>query len=104
VAYGAVEQSVYLPKYRLFLLTAPQWLKRGVADPLFDQLLKDLVEAKAITASCRQYASEIEFIDFLASRGFEEVSRVLDLRLNVADADVSSFAALRKEIEDQGIS
>ena len=104
VAYGAVEQSVYLPKYRLFLLTAPQWLKRGVGDPLFDQLMNDLVEAKAITVSCRQYASEIEFIGFLESRGFEEASRVLDLRLNVAATDVSSFAALRKQIEDQNIS
>src|SRR5688572_16741320 len=42
VAYGAVEQTIYLPKYRLFLLTDPQWLKRGVADLLVDRLMKDL--------------------------------------------------------------
>src|SRR5215470_3468401 len=28
IAYGAVEQSVYLPKYRLLLVSDPQWLKR----------------------------------------------------------------------------
>ena len=90
VAYGAVEQSVYLPKYRLLLLTAPDRLERGLADQLFDQLSSDLIEAKAITVSCRQYASEIELIEFLKSRGFEETSRVLELRLNVAAASSSA--------------
>ena len=104
VAYGAVEQTIYLPKYRVFLLTDPQWLKRGIADLLFDQLLKDLQEAKAITVSCRQYASEIELLDFLKSRGFAETSRVSDLRLNVAGTDVSAFEPLRKRLQDQGIS
>ena len=104
IAYGAVEQSVYLPKYRLFLLAAPQWFKRGVADPLFDQLMKDLAEAQAISVSCRQYAFEIELIEFLKSRSFEEVSRLVDLRLNVASADVSAFADLREQLEEQGIS
>lgn len=104
IAYGAVEQSIYLPRYRLFLLTNPYWLKRGVGSLLLDRLTEDLREAKAVTVSCRQYASEIELIDFLKSRGFVEASRVLDLRLNVATADVSSFVPLSKQMEAQGIS
>ena len=103
IAYGAVEQSVYLPKYRVLLLADPQWLKQGVGNLLLDQLAEDLREAKAITVSCRQYASETELIELLKSRGFVEVSRVFDLRINVAAADVSLFAPLRKQIEDQGI-
>ena len=89
IAYGAVEQTVYLPKYRLLLLSDPQWLKRGVGDLLLDRLMDDLAEAKAITVSCRQYASERELVELLKSRGFAETSRVLDLRFNVATADVS---------------
>lgn len=104
VGYGAVEQSIYLPKYRLLLLLDPQWLKREVGDLLCDRLMSDLAEAKAISVSCRHYASEIELVDFLKTRGFAEVSRVLDLRLNVIAADVSYFDQLRKAIEDQGIS
>ena len=100
IAYGAVEQSVYLPKYRLHLLTDPHWLKQGAGDRLFDQLLSDLREAQAVTVSCRQYASEIELVDFLKGRGFAESSRVLDLRLNVANADVS----FGQQTQDQGIS
>ena len=103
IAYGAVEQTIYLPRYRLLLLADPQWLKRGVGDLLLDRLMQDLAEAKGITVSCRQYASEVEVIDLLKSRGFEEVSRMLDLRLNVAAVDVSSFTPLLKRVEEQGI-
>lgn len=101
IAYGAVEQTIYLPKYRLLLLTDPQWLKRGAGDLLLDQLMQDLREAQAITVSCRQYASETELVNLLESRGFAEASRVLDLRLDVATADVSPLA---RRWADEGIS
>jgi RNA polymerase sigma factor (sigma-70 family) len=103
IAYGAVEQTVYLPKYRLLMLSDPQWLRRGAVDLLLDRLMSDLVEAKAITVSCRQYASETELVGLLKSHGFEEASSVLDLRLNVATADVLAFQSLLKRIEAQGI-
>ncbi len=101
IAYGAVEQTVYLPKYRLLLVSDPQWLKRGVGDLLLDRLEADLVEAKAITVSCRQYASEVELLNLLKSRGFEERSRVLDLRLDVVSANV---LALLQPMEGISIS
>ena len=94
VAYGAVEQSIYLPKYRLLLVSDPQWLKRGVGELLLDRLMEDLNEAQAITVSCRQYASEIELVSLLESRGFTETSRVLDMRLDVAGVDVSGLSEL----------
>jgi RNA polymerase sigma factor (sigma-70 family) len=104
IAYGAVEQTVYLPKYRLLLLSDPQWLNHGAGDLLLDQLMTDLVEAKAITVSCRQYASETELVELLKRRGFEEASRVLDLRLNVAELDVSPLLPVLRRIEEQGIT
>ena len=104
IAYGAVEQTVYLPKYRLLLVTDPQWLKRGAGDLLLDRLMEDLREALAVTVSCRQYASETELVNLLESRGFVETSRVLDLRLDVANFDVSSLAILVQRLEDEGIS
>jgi RimJ/RimL family protein N-acetyltransferase len=85
-------------------LADPQRLKRGVGNLLLDQLMKDLREAKAVTVSCRQYASEIEIVELLKSRGFEEVSRVFDLRLNVAAADVSSLLPVLRRIEEEGIT
>ena len=104
IAYGGVEQTIYLPQYRLILLSDPQWLKRGAGDLLLDRLISDLVEAKAITVSCRQYASEVELVELLKSRGFEEASRVLDLRLDATTADVSSFLPGLTRLEEQGIT
>ena len=104
IAYGAVEQSIYLPKYRLLLVSDPQWLKRGVGELLLDRLMEDLTEAQAITVSCRQYASQTEMVTLLESRGFAETSRVSDLRLDVADVDVSTLAELTRRFEGAGIS
>jgi len=104
IAYGAVEQTIYLPKYRLLLLSDPKWLSRGVGDLLLDRLMSDLGEAKAITVSCRQYESETELVELLRNRGFEEGSRVSDLRLDVAAASVASLLPVLKRIEEQGIT
>ena len=104
IAYGAVEQTVYRPKYRLMLLSDRQWLKRGVGDLLLDQLMNDLREAQAVTASCRQFASETELVKLLESREFAVTSRLLDLRLEVAGADVSSLPALVQRLANEGIS
>jgi GNAT superfamily N-acetyltransferase len=104
VAYGAVEQSIYLPKYRLLLVSDPQWLKRGVGGLLLDRLMEDLREAQAVTVSCRQYASETELVNLLESRGFAVTSRVLDLRLDVAGVDVSRLTTLMQRFDAEGIS
>jgi GNAT superfamily N-acetyltransferase len=104
IAYGAVEQTVYRPKYRLLLLADPQWLKQGVGDLLLDQLMEDLREAQSITVSCRQYASETELVKLLESRGFAVTSRFFDLRLDVANADVSPLPAFVRRLGDEGIS
>src|SRR4029078_13701593 len=66
--------------------------------------MEDLREAQAVTVSCRQYASETELVKLLESRGFAVTSRYLDLRLDVANADVSPLAALVRRLADEGIS
>ena len=104
IAYGAVEQTIYLPKYRLLLVSDPQWLKQSLGDLLLDQLLDDLRAAQAVTVSCRQYASETELLSLLESRGFVETLRVSDLRLDVVDIDVSPLAELVRRFEADGIS
>src|SRR5688572_2836679 len=48
LGYGSIEQSIYLPRYRLFLITDPRRLKSGVGDLLLERLTNDLKEANAI--------------------------------------------------------
>jgi len=104
LGFGSIEQSIYLPKYRLFIVTDPRWLKLGVGDLLLERLMSDLKEANAVTVSCREYASQTELLAFLKSRDFKEADRVLDVRLEVASADVSLFLHVVEKAKDRGIT
>lgn len=85
LGYGSIEQSVYLPKYRMFIVTDPRWLKTGVGDLLLERLTGDLIEAGAVTVSCREYSSQTELLEFLKANGFNESGRLLDLRLDLTE-------------------
>lgn len=104
LGYGSVEQTVYLPRYRLILVIGPQWLRRGVGDLLLEQLTNDLREAGAVTATFRDYDSTSEIQAFLKERGFTETTRLLDLRLNVAEANVAAFSPVVDRVKAQGIN
>lgn len=104
LGYGSVEQSAYLPKYRLFMVVAPARLEEGVGDLLLARLTHDLAEAGAITVSVREHASRAELVALLAGRGFAETSRVSDMRLSLDEVDLSTHAPAAERVAAQGIS
>jgi RNA polymerase sigma factor (sigma-70 family) len=104
LGYGAIEQSIFLPRYRLFLAAEPEPLIAGVGDLLVDQLTGDLREAGAIKVWHRNYAQRTEILDFLVARGFVETARVQDLRLEVASVDLTSYRALFDRLTTRGIT
>jgi RNA polymerase sigma factor (sigma-70 family) len=103
LGYGSIEQTIFLPKYRLFLMVEPHWLKAGVGDLLLDQLMKDVHEAGAITVWNRNYSNLTEVLDFLIERGFVETRRVWDLRLDLSSTDLSTLAPIAEEVRGRGI-
>src|SRR5262245_14258129 len=103
LGYGAIEQSVYLPRYKLFLVASATRLHQGVGDLLLDQLLKDLDEAKAITVSCEERSSNTEVHSFLTGRGFAEIDRQLDSRLSLTEVDSRRLSASADDLERLGI-
>ena len=103
LGYGSIEQTIFLPQYRLFLFIEPRWLRAGVGDLLFNRLMEDAREAGAITVWHRNYAQRTEVFDFLAERGFAETRRVWDLRLNVSEADVAAFKPVVEQVAARGI-
>lgn len=104
VGYGSIEQTIFLPKYRLFLFAEPHWLRAGVGDLLLDQLMTDLREAGAISVWHRNYSRLGEVLSFLAERGFTETRRVWDLRLDVHAADLSAFVPAAEKVAARGIA
>jgi RNA polymerase sigma factor (sigma-70 family) len=104
LGYGAIEQTIFLPRYRLFLAAEPENLSAGVGDLLVDQLARDLREAGAIKVWHRNYAQRTDLLDFLVARGFIESARVWDLRLDVARADLAAFGPLIDQLGARGIT
>jgi len=104
LGYGSVEQSIYLPKYRLFIAVDPARLREGVGDLLLERLTSDLAEVNAINVTVREDASRAELIALLGERGFVETSRVLDMRLPLDEVDLSLRASAVERVAAQGIS
>jgi RNA polymerase sigma factor (sigma-70 family) len=103
LGYGSIEQTVYLPRYRLILVIDPLWLRRGVGELLLSRLLSDLHEVEAVTATFRDYESRDEMQSFLQEQGFAETIRLLDLRLTVSEAELSSFSSIVEQVKARGI-
>jgi len=103
LGYGSIEQTIFRPRFRLFLMAEPEWLRAGVGDLLLDQLTRDLRELNAILVWHRNYARLTGVLGFLAERGFSEAGRAWDLRLDVAAFDPSRFEATRERVVAQGI-
>ncbi len=104
IGYGSIEQTIFLPQYRLFLFAAPEWLQAGAGDLLFDRLLDDLRAAGAISVWHRTLAQVTGVLDFLAQRGFVENKRLLDFRLNIAEFDFAAFQSVREQVAARGIT
>lgn len=104
LGYGSVEQSVFLPKYRLFMSVAPERLREGVGDLLLERLTSDLTEVDGVNVSVREYASRAELVDLLAARGFVETGRVSDMRLSLDEVDHAPHAHAAGRVASQGVS
>jgi RNA polymerase sigma factor (sigma-70 family) len=104
LGYGSIEQTVYLPRYRLILVIAPEWLRQGVGRLLLDQLMNDLREVDAVTATFRDYESSSEVQSLLKEYGFAETMRLQDLRLAVAETDLSPFLTVMERVKAMGIT
>lgn len=103
LGYGSVEQSVFLPNYRLFMAVEPARLAGGVGDLLLERLTSDLADVNAITVSVKGHASRADFIDFLIKHGFVETSRVWEMRLSLDEVDLSPLAPAAERIAAKGI-
>ncbi len=103
LGYGSIEQSVFLPRYRLILVVDPRWLERGVGELLLERLTKDLIDVGAVIVSFRDYQSANEVQQFLKKHGFTETTRVNDMRLEVKLFDVSKFARSLERVQEQEI-
>jgi GNAT superfamily N-acetyltransferase len=104
LGYGSIEQSVYLPRYKLFLIIEPQWLRRGIGELLLSRLTNDLCEVGAVTVTFQDYESSNDMQELLKAHGFLETMVVLDLRLDLAEARFEDSSTTIDRVKSHGIS
>jgi RNA polymerase sigma-70 factor (ECF subfamily) len=104
LGYGSIEQSVYLPRYKLFLIIEPQWLRRGIGELLISRLTNDLSAVGAVTVTFQDYESSNDMQELLKAHGFTERMKVLDLRLDLAQATFENSSTTIDRVKSRGIS
>ena len=104
LGYGSIEQSVYLPRYKLFLIIAPQWLRRGIGELLLSRLTNDLREVGAVTVTFQDYESSNDMQELLKAHGFTETRIVLELRLDLAETPFENSSSMIDRVKSHGIS
>ena len=104
LGYGAIEQTIFLPRYRLLLAVAPEHLQAGVGDLLLDRLTEDLREVNAISVWYRNDARLTATPEFLKARGFVETSVVWEVRVPTADFDPAPLEREAEQAITSGVS
>jgi len=95
---------VRLQKYRLDLMVAPAWRRRGIGGRLLLQMLDDMARRGAATVQARTDEEDLETLTFLWRYGFVETQRMYRLVLDVATANVATWRGLEPQLVMQGIS
>jgi GNAT superfamily N-acetyltransferase len=95
---------VHARQYRLDLVVAPAWRRRGVGSTLLDFLVTEARGAGATSVQARPYADRLDAMHLLEARGFRETMRMTGLLLeNVRIAAVESEAASRSALVRRGL-
>jgi GNAT superfamily N-acetyltransferase len=103
VAYGWF-WWVRLQKYRLDLIVAPSWRRRGIGGRLLQRMLDDMARRGAATVQARTDEEDLETLTFLWRYGFVETQRMYRLVLDVATANLTTWRGLEPQLVMQDIS
>jgi GNAT superfamily N-acetyltransferase len=90
-------------KYGLHLEVEPEHRRRGVGGLLLERLLEELRARAALLVRAVATEGDAETIDFLSRRGFREVWRELESRLELAQFDPTPFAGAAERVERQSV-
>lgn len=106
VAWGELEHmpwQFHPDKYGMGIEVHPAYQRQGIGNMLYERLLAEAHRRKALLVRSGAKESKKESLRFLAKRGFTEVQRTWESRLNVATFDWERFAGAQTRAAEQGI-
>jgi GNAT superfamily N-acetyltransferase len=107
VGFGQIAHmphQFHVGKYEVYVQVDPAHQHRGYGGALFDALLERLKERGATVVRSEAKESKPEVVAWLARRGFNEIQRYWESRLEVASFDFSAFASAVGRVVGQGIT
>jgi GNAT superfamily N-acetyltransferase len=85
------------------LMVHADWRKQGVGSDLLSAIFAALQSTSAATLQARTWDDWTDSMEFLRRRGFVEVHQMVELRLDLREADLAPFTWLQQSLEAQGI-
>lgn len=92
-----------LARYNLELYVHPEQQGKGYGKRLFEHLFSQIVSLQADPLHVDEVKEDLRGLRFLAERGFQEVMRFWEARLDVTTFDPAPYEAVRKRMEAQDI-
>jgi len=102
IGYGGWWQ-VRPGKFRIELLVARPWRRRGAGSGLLDHVASRARDAGAVTLQARAGSGDVPSLGFLLARGFVETMRMHRQVLRVADAELGGHGRLLARLAGRGI-
>jgi mycothiol synthase len=99
----AVCWNVVRRKYRMGLMVHADWRKRGIGGDLLGAVLAALQSMPAATLQSRAWDDQTDSLQFLRRSGFVETHRMVELHLNLSEADLTRLAELPHSLTAQGV-
>jgi GNAT superfamily N-acetyltransferase len=106
IGFGSVrhmQEQFHPDKYRVSVLIDPAARRQGHGGTLYDALREELSRRGAISARAWARESDDVSVQFALDRGFVEVRRAWQSRLDVDGFDMAPFAAAPARVADEGI-
>src|SRR5262245_8246671 len=99
----AVCWNVVRRKYRMGLMVQADWRKRGIGGYLLRVILAALQSMPAATLQSRAWDDQTDSLQFLRRRDFVETHRLVELHMNLSEADLTPLAELPRSLTARGI-
>ncbi|MGH2351320.1 MAG: GNAT family N-acetyltransferase [Chloroflexota bacterium] len=96
-------QQFHPDKYALDIAVDPAYQRRGIGSTLYERLSEELRRRGAMLVRADAKESMPDSMAFLEHRGFREVQRAWESRLDVASVDAGPFAGAEERAAGQGI-
>jgi GNAT superfamily N-acetyltransferase len=107
VGGGAIHhlpEQFHPDRYGLDVMVPPASRRQGIGSALYARLMAELAERGAVAVRAEAKASMPDGVDFLRHRGFVEVQRAWESRLDVAAFDPAPFAGAEERAAGHGIA